>query len=152
MKLIKKWCFTGQCRCCVYADGKRTFESDILGHVWRSIYWKWLTRGSTQWHGLLATINTAACLEVFTLKTKCKAKPDCSPPGCPPRHQFIIAIWSVNWSAQQLHLLLYAAIANVTFTIIVWIGPGFGPQNWLSWQRPLRDRKTNLRCTSALQL
>ena len=26
---------------------------------------------------------------------------------------------------------------------VVWIGSGFGPQNWLPRQRPMRDRKTN---------
>ena len=33
--------------------------------------------------------------------------------------------------------------ANVTPTIIVWIGSQFGPQNWLPWQYPLRDQNTN---------
>jgi len=32
-------------------------------------------------------------------KTRCNAKPDCSPPGYPSRRLLIIANWSVGWSA-----------------------------------------------------
>ena len=48
------------------------------------------------------------------------------------------------------YVCFYLRVNNDEY--IVWIAPGFGPQNWLSWQRPLRDQKTTLRCLSALQL
>ena len=38
----------------------------------------------------------------FDLQCRCKAKPDCSPPGYPPRRQLIIVKWSVNWFAYVL--------------------------------------------------
>jgi len=63
-----------------------------------------------------------------TLKTRCKPKPDCSPPVYLFNHLLIIANWSVNWFAcvhrigylvcrrpeQQLHFLSYTSLATVT--------------------------------------
>jgi len=61
-----------------------------------------------------------------------------------------LSIESGNLFAQQLPLLSYAgdaALANVMLTNILFQNAGgrFCPQNWLSRQRPLRDRKNSFR-------
>jgi len=69
------------------------------------------------------------------LETRCSAKPNVSPPGCATGHLRL---------ATPMHYYSYRTLRpsskchrNSVFLV--------KNKNWLSWQRPLRDRKTNFR-------
>jgi len=44
-------------------------------------------------------LSSTALLDRVLSETRCKVKPECSPPGYTLRHVLIIVNWSVNWFA-----------------------------------------------------
>jgi len=64
----------------------------------------WITSGFRALHPHSYDIWTTEIVQrqlyrVQSVKTRCKAKPDCSPPGYLPSRLLITVNWSVNWFA-----------------------------------------------------